>query len=142
MTCRCPGGPGGVEHNRRASESAYESLRDTERNHKEQVKQLEAELARQRTSTSNYTIERVQEVGRHLVLQVKYPSCEHRAYEGLKTMVFMNTNAIDALKWKSIDPHFRGPAKPAVTEAPSPAARFPGDTNGWTDAVTYARGKE
>lgn len=156
--CRCPGGHTGAEHARRESESAYANQRASEDRHAKEVAQLKAELDRQRTSTTNYTIERVERVGTHLVMQVRYPNCEHRAFEGLKTMVFLNVSELAALRWKSIDPHFRGPSATQqamakghamlmdqwskdLTEAPSPAARFPGDESGWSDAVAYARGK-
>ena len=55
-------------------------------------------------------------------------------------MVFLDVTELQALKWKKIDPHFRGP-KPLATEAPSPAARFPGSAAGWSDAINYARSK-
>lgn len=98
---------------------------------------------------SNYEIQEVSEVGTHLVLKVKYPNCASCAYEGNKVMVFLNVKAIDAMKWKKIDPHFRAPPKvgssyPNITsrEAPSPAARFPGSADGWADAIAYAMGKQ
>lgn len=161
--CRCPGGHTGAEHAQRAASYAAENTAD-ERRRREKV---EAELAQVRaaavtsaaTSTMNYTIERACRVGDHLVMQVRYPNCEHRAYEGLKTLVFLGVSETQALRWKSIDPHFRGPSQTQqavvkghailldvhqreATEAPSPAARFPGDEAGWTDALAYARGKD
>jgi hypothetical protein len=90
----------------------------------------------------NYEIEEAEAVGQHLVLRVRYPNCEKCSYEGHKVMVFLNTNAAEALKWKRIDPHFRedkGVSK--SREAPSPAARFPASPEGWQDALTYARVK-
>lgn len=150
MTCHCSSKE---EHASRAVSYANDSARATESRLQSELATLRAKVTQQTTNTTNYQIERVEQVGAHLVVQARYPNCEHRAYEGLKTMVFLKTSALDALKWKSIDPHFRGekfvggatglvpaPAKPA--EAPSPAARFPGDVAGWADAVTYARGKE
>lgn len=142
MTCRCPGGPGGAVHAQRAADDAAGALRETTERHNAKVRQLESELQRQRTSTSTYTIERVVRISNHLVLQVRYPNCEHRAYEGLKTMVFLNVTETQALKWRSIDPHFREmPEKLPDTEAPPPAARFPGTEAGFVDALSYARGK-
>lgn len=83
-----------------------------------------------------------QQVGAHLVLMVRYPNCARCAYEGRKIMVFLRTSALDALKWKKVDPHFRAPNAPVIaTEAPSPAARFPGSDEGWQDALTYAAAK-
>ena len=69
-----------------------------------------------------------------MVLKVKYPSCKNCSYEGIKVMVFLDTTALDALRWKRIDPHFKD-------KAPSPAARFPASDEGWNDALAYAANK-
>ena len=91
---------------------------------------------------SNFEIEDVEQVGRHIVLKAKYPNCAKCAYEGNKVMVFLDCNLKDVLKWRTIDPHFRSTtsARSAKT-APSPAARFPGSAEGWKDAIDYASGK-
>jgi hypothetical protein len=82
------------------------------------------------------------DIGQHMVMKVKYPNCSNCAYEGQKIMVFLNVNWKDVIKWRKIDPHFRAPNSiRRATEAPSPAARFPGSPSGWNDAVAYARGK-
>lgn len=88
---------------------------------------------------SNYSIEKMQRVNdRHVVLQVKYPNCAKCAFEGLKTLVYLDITEMDMLKWKKIDPHFRAPASPGVkTVAPSPVARFPGTYDGFKDAIMY-----
>lgn len=88
----------------------------------------------------NYSIVDVERVGPHVVLKVFYPNCSACSYEGNKVMVFLNILEKDILKWREIDPHFRGPTKIA-TEAPSPAARFPANAEGWSDAIAYAHGK-
>ncbi len=91
-----------------------------------------------------YTIEDVEQIGEHLVLKVKYPNCNNCSYEGNKVIVFLNCSTKDALKWKKIDPHFRDPKLDlgkTKTEAPSPAARFPANPEGWCDAIAYAHGK-
>jgi hypothetical protein len=86
---------------------------------------------------SNWNIVRVKEVGKNLVLMVKYPNCAACAYEGQKVMVFVGQGAVDALHWKRIDPHFRD--KPVKKEdAPSPSARFPASDAGWADALMWA----
>lgn len=93
--------------------------------------------------SKNYSIELVERVGPHLVLKVKYPNCRNCSYEGNKIMVFLNVTELQALKWKEIDPHFRDPKLfVGATQAPSPSARFPGSSDGWIDAVSYARGKD
>ncbi len=100
--------------------------------------------------SSNYSIEEAEWIGPHMVVKVKYPNCRNCAYEGNKVMVFLDISATQALKWKKIDPHFRAPqrvdialgiGKVSASEAPSPAARFPGSPEGWQDALDYARGK-
>jgi hypothetical protein len=104
---------------------------------------------------SNFDIEDVKQIGGHLVLKVRYPNCARCAYEGVKVMVFLNTTTIHAMRWKTIDPHFRAPRQPIALdgpadrnlvarlarEAPSPAARFPGNDTGWYDACAYAEHK-
>ncbi len=89
----------------------------------------------------NYEILETETVGQHLVLKVRYPNCTRCAFEGTKVMVFLNVPIKDALKWKRIDPHFRAPTNPGGREAPSPAARFPGTPDGWSDAMAYAASK-
>jgi len=81
-------------------------------------------------------------INKNLVMKVRYPNCSSCAYEGTKILVFLGVTALDALKWKRIDPHFRDP-KPKSTrpEAPSPAARFPASDEGWQDALNYAQSK-
>jgi hypothetical protein len=74
------------------------------------------------------------------VLKVKYPNCSSCAFEGTKVMVFAGATIKQAIKWRKIDPHFRDPsALRAADEAPSPAARFPGNNVGWQDALAWAR---
>ena len=86
---------------------------------------------------ANFEIEEVEQVNDHLVLRVKYPNCATCSYEGSKVMVFLNTSMKDALKWRTIDPHFREPGNHTPKEAPSPDARFPGSPEGWRDAMSY-----
>lgn len=92
--------------------------------------------------SSNYEIIDLERVGQHLVLKAKYPNCASCSFEGTKIMVFLDVTEKMVLKWKKIDPHFRE-SKFSVTEtqAPSPAARFPGSKEGWQDAIAYANFK-
>lgn len=87
--------------------------------------------------SENYEILRVEQVYSHLVLEVQYPNCVKCAYEGKKILVYLSTSPVDAMRWRKIDPHFRG-SKPGKKEAPSPSARFPATSEGWVDALTYA----
>jgi hypothetical protein len=141
VTCRCATQ---AEHQARADANSaeYYGRLEKERAAEALARATEtAKLAASR-STTDYIVERADQVGEHLVMLVKYPHCEHREFDGVKTMVFLNVSAISALRWKSIDPHFRGPnANHPVIEAPSPAARFPGNRDGWADAVEYAKRK-
>lgn len=90
----------------------------------------------------NFRIEQVAAHGNHLVLRVRYPSCAACAYEGDKVMVFLNTTALDALRWTRIDPHFRELRADAPDRhAPPPDARFPANAVGWEDAVAYVERK-
>ena len=129
MTCRhAPGDPNCGSYE--ATLSHYRSI----------VQQADRSLT---PDSKNYTIDKAERVGSHLVLQVKYPNCAKCAYEGNKVMVFLNVSEIDALRWREIDPHFRDTKKHVVhvTSAPSPAARFPASADGWSDAVEFAKRK-
>lgn len=95
---------------------------------------------------ARFEIEDAQPVGAHIVLKVKYPNCASCAYEGNKVMVFLNTTALQVMKWREIDPHFRAEDGRAAAvnigrAAPSPAARFPASKEGWQDAIEYATRK-
>ena len=92
--------------------------------------------------SKNYQIEDVERVGSHLVLKVRYPNCLSCMYEGTKVMVYLNVSEKEVLQWNEIDPHFSEPKRLKDSrEAPSPAGRFPGSTEGWYDAVDYASRK-
>lgn len=121
MTCHHRAGDPACSSTRSAQDAAYERGR-----------------ASATPDAENYEIEEAEPVGHHLVLKVRYPNCAKCSYEGVKILVFLNTTAAQALKWKRIDPHFRE-AKAVTTEAPGPAARFPASKEGWQDALTYAR---
>jgi endonuclease/exonuclease/phosphatase (EEP) superfamily protein YafD len=140
------------EHASRAASYASDSARaDVERMSKEadarvaQATKKAADIAALTPDANQYTVERVERIGEHLVMQVRYPNCKVCAYEGVKTMVFLDVPEHAALRWKRIDPHFRIRTNDHFTahptDAPSPAARFPSSKEGWTDAVAYARGK-
>jgi len=109
----------------------------------ERASELKAKLEASTPNADVYQIEEVQRVGKHLVLKVRYPNCAKCSYEGLKVMVFLNVTEAEVLCWKRIDPHFRNAASGKQrTEAPGPAARFPGSKEGWADAIIYARMKQ
>lgn len=90
----------------------------------------------------NYMIEEVAQVGPNMVLKVKYPNCKNCAYEGTKVMVYLNVTALQAMRWRVIDPHFKDPKRQVCpNEAPAPAVRFPASPEGWQDALDYAQKK-
>lgn len=136
--CRCATP---TEHAQRAESRSREDAHYQEQSHAETIRRLEADRASRTPDPDRYVVERVQRVGEHLVLQVRYPNCTKCEYEGLKTMVFLHVGEAEALRWRRIDPHFRGATK-ITTEAPTPAARFPGNEVGWADAVAYAERKQ
>lgn len=91
---------------------------------------------------SKYEIDEAEQIGPHLVIRARYPNCRACSYEGVKVMVYLDVSTKDALRWRTIDPHFTDPkTKRLPTEAPGPAARFPGSAQGWSDALAYARSK-
>lgn len=93
----------------------------------------------QTPDASRYEVLDAEQVGNHLVMKLRYPNCARCAYEGIKVLVFLDRTPMDALKWKRIDPHFSDPKlKVTPTDAPSPAARFPGSDHGWSEALRYA----
>lgn len=97
-------------------------------------------LPKQCEPGTDYDVDAVAEYNGHLVMRVKF-NC---AYEGLKTMVFLDTTLADAIRWRVIDPHFTRSSTQTVNaakHAPPPAARFPSTADGWCDAVAYAESK-
>lgn len=135
MTCRH--GPGDIN----CSSSPYQVERREREAHAKEIAELKARIPATPDS-KNYEIVDVEQVGPHLVLKVKYPNCAKCSYEGQKIMVFLHTTTVDALRWNTIDPHFRDPVVTRPPRhAPGPAARFPASTDGWCDALAYARGK-
>jgi len=137
MVCRCSSH---AEHDSRASSRAASDLRYAKERKDKEMAELKAEIAALTPNIHKYEILEAAPVDKHLVMRVKYPSCTKCEYEGEKVIVFLNTSAVDALKWKTIDPHFRLP-KDDATCAPPPAARFPATKDGWCDALEFARSK-
>lgn len=142
--CRCSSPAVHAQRERdQAADSDHRHQARIERNTADQIaaaNKRAAEIVARTPNPDDYLIERVERFGANLVMQVRYPSCKACAFEGLKTMVFLAVDEAAALRWRRIDPHFRGPTKDP-REAPSPAARYPGTPEGWNDAVDYARSK-
>lgn len=142
MTCRHKAGDpncsSSAEGARRIAEYSRQQAQAT---YERRVKELEERTP----DPDKYEIVEVERVGQHLVMKVRYPSCVSCAYEGCKVMVFLGVSEAQVLRWRRIDPHFRDPkrgqAMNGSSEAPSPAARFPASTEGWADALEYARRK-
>lgn len=147
MTCRCRGGPGGAEHARREAEQAQYSAQQSIEYNRKKADEREAEANRRITELSErspnpdeFRIVDFEEVDKHLVIKVRYPSCKRCSYDQCKVMVFLNVTMKKALAWARLDPHFRE-EKDAGLAAPSPVARFPASAEGWSDAIAYARSK-
>jgi hypothetical protein len=146
MSCKCQTKE---EHAQRAVEAAtYTSQQDAQQRDKENADRIQ-ELRRRTPNPDEYTVEEVEQVGSHLVIKVRYPGCEKCDFDRCKVMVYLHVPIKDAMKWRRIDPHFidphfRAPKAGTVLrhEAPSPAARFPGSPEGWSDALEYAGRKE
>ena len=107
----------------------------------EVIKRRLVEKASDSPDPSDFDILEIVEVGPHLAARVQYPNCAKCAFEGIKVMVFLNVRLKDAVRWKVLDPHFRGEAS-TPRQAPSPAARFPASDEGWQDALNYAQTKQ
>lgn len=80
----------------------------------------------------NYEILRSQQVGRHLVVEVKYPDCTN--YEGRKIMVYQNLTISGLVSQKEVDPHFSKSNK-----FRSPIARLEPTDHGWKLAIALAK---
>lgn len=137
MTCRhTPGDTNCSSHPINVRDRQYEL---DERDREKKMKDL---ASKDTPDSKHYEVVEVSEVEGHLVMKVLYPNCSHCSYEGNKVMVFLNTTALQALKWKQIDPHFRDKKNPVnALHAPGPDARFPASPDGWIDAVEYAKTK-
>ena len=141
MTCRCQTKE---EHAQRAVAAAtYTAQQVTQQRDKENAVRIR-ELSARSPNPDEYTVEEVEQVGSHLVIKVRYPGCEKCDFDRCKIMVYLRVPVKDAMKWRRIDPHFRAvKAGTALRhEAPSPVARFPGSSEGWSDALEYARRKD
>lgn len=143
MTCHCKTHE---EHAQRAVEQSNYSRQAAEDSLRRQAQEREAaddkrirELSERSPNPDQYKIVDYEQVDKHLVLKVRYPSCVRCSFDQCKVMVFFNVTMKQALGWTRIDPHFRAD-KDAGLEAPSPVARFPASAEGWTDALGYARG--
>jgi hypothetical protein len=139
MTCRhAPGDPNcSSSPQGRAREAA-----ETARYYEKRLEERQKELDERTPDPDKFEVDEVEQVGPHLVLRVKYPSCRKCAFEGKKVMVILNATLKDVIKWKRIDPHFRDPKKRSMDrEAPTPCARFPATPEGWADAMEYASWK-
>jgi hypothetical protein len=139
VTCRCRTKE---EHAQRAVDAANQSARYAEQQAALRIKELEARTP----NIDEYTVEDVEQVGRHLVLKVRYPGCAGCDFDRCKVMVYLGVDLKSVVRWRRIDPHFKAPTGPARTtqelrSAPSPAARFPASSEGWADAIEYARRK-
>lgn len=73
---------------------------------------------------SNWQLLRHKEIGRFLIVLIKYPACT--TYEGAKILVYENVTLSELLAQKKIDPHFS-----EDETYKSPVARFVPLAKGW-----------
>jgi len=141
MTCRHrPGDPNCGSHpqNVRAREYEYEKQKEREKKQAARKKERDALTP----DANNYELLDFKRIGRLVLIKAKYPNCTLCAHEGTKIMVFPNMSEIEMISLRRIDPHFRPKNERAKGEAPSPIARFPGDKDGWKDAIAFAEMKQ
>lgn len=142
MTCRHgPNDPNCSSHPSNPHNPANIRAKREAEARQQEVARAEAQIANLLARTPNpeqYDVIEAEEVGNHLVLMVKYSSCQACSFDARKVMVFANTNLKQAIKWTRIDPHFSERKDASVNEAPSPVARFPADAAGWKNALRFA----
>lgn len=80
---------------------------------------------------SNYEVLRSHQIGKNLVVELKYPDCTN--YEGRKIMLYKNLTISKLLGQKLVDPHFAKGGK-----FRSPIARFEPTEDGWKLACAIA----
>lgn len=143
MTCRCSSP---AEHTARAAgrdrENAQAALRRKETEHAQELAELRKALGMveaQTVDAAKYEVLEAVQIGLHLVMKIRY-ACQC-AFNGEKVLVFLNMQALAALRWRKIDPHFRDKAPENLNEAPSPSARFPATPIGWANARAWAMSK-
>jgi len=107
---------------------------------KKEIDKLKAEIASRTADPTKYVIlDAYDSAPGFLVVKAQFPSCTKCSFEGTKILVYRNVRPIDAMKWKNLDPHFReADKKLEINSAPSPIARFPGNKEGWDDAIHFA----
>jgi len=136
MTCRCATPE---EHAARAAEQARYSAQQREKTQLARVRELEARTPNPDEFQVVDAAVIQGELRTLLVLKVRYPSCKNCSFRGEKVMVYANADAVTALKWRRIDPHFDDPAKKhSPTHAPPPLMRFPASQWGFDTAKTVA----
>lgn len=132
MTCKCATPD---IHARREADQLRASFQSEERSLKKQLADAKANSP----DPTNYEIvDAVETTNGNLVIKARFPSCAKCSYEGTKVLVYFKVNALTAIKWKELDPHFREGTEKDPRKAPSPAARFPASGEGWLQAMAFA----
>lgn len=140
MTCRHA--PGDPNCSSTVGGHAWMAERRRESEYREQeFKEREAELLARTPNPEEFDVVEVEEVGPHLVMMVQYSSCPKCTFDAKKVMVYLDTTTKDAIRWRTIDPHFAPDPERDPRTAPPPRARFPADDEGWQDALDFARSK-
>jgi len=128
MTCRCRTPE---EHTQRPADARAYNDRLADEHGRKKTAEREAEASRRITELSErspnpdeFKIVDYEQVDKHLVLKVRYPSCKRCAYDACKVMVFFDVTMKKALSWTRIDPHFRE-EEDVGHQAPSPRVLSP-----------------
>lgn len=138
MTCRHrhSSGDPNCGSNRYSYDDSSGKLRATEA----EPERLRRELtSRPDPDNSKFELLDMVQVGKAMVVKVRYESCPKCSYEGMKVLVYADASPIDVAKWRVVDPHFSDRPQASSREAPSPIARFPASPTGMGLAVKLAQ---
>ncbi len=80
----------------------------------------------------NYTIKKIETIGRFLIIEINYPNCTN--FEGNKILVFLDDKIEELMNQKAIDPYFSDSKKYI-----HPVARFIPNKVGWMLARNLAK---
>lgn len=78
----------------------------------------------------NYILIRVEQIGKFLLIKLKYPDCTN--YEGEKILVFKDVDLVTLINQHNIDPHFSNTSK-----FKHPIVRFVPTDEGWEMATRF-----
>ena len=138
---RNPSESEGEREQRHAREAAQAMHNLEESKSKEivELKKIIQDIKNENPDPADWELIEDKQIGEYLVLKLRYPKCKN--HKGVKIMVFKATLS-QLVKQKLIDPHF-GTAESTRIDGQTgnmlyPIARFPGNEEGWHDAIWFA----